>query len=167
MADAFLYVVHRQSDGARKVGYSASPENRLIAIRGEQRCACTIEFAGQCAADAQFAEKHAHALLWEHRVEKEWFAVDLETAQQAVTAALEVAERKGPFRKPPRQGANNTITLTIKVSPEWMMKLNDWRRLEPDLPGESTAIRRICEAAFEERAPAIEEWYATGKTPKP
>lgn len=165
MPEAFLYIVRRQSDGARKVGYSLNPETRLIAIKGEQRCACVIEFAGQCATNAPYAEKHAHALLWGHRVEKEWFAVDLETAQQAVIAALDTAANRLPFRKPPRRGADRSITLTLKVSPEWIMKLNDWRRLERDLPSEPEAIRRICEAAFAERAPAIEEWYATGRLP--
>jgi hypothetical protein len=165
MGAEFLYVVRRESDGARKVGYSLSPETRLIAIKGEQRCPCVIEFAGQCAANAQFAEKHAHALLWPHRIEGEWFAVTLDTAQEAVISALDVASRGGPFRKPPRQTSGRTITLTLKVSPEWIMKLNDWRRLEEDLPSEPEAIRRICEAAFADREPAIEEYYATGKLP--
>lgn len=166
MAEAFLYVVLRPTDGARKVGYSINPAMRTGDISAKQRCACVLEYTEACTAEnaIEAAERHAHALLWYAHVKGEWFAVDLDTAKQAVTTALEAAARGGPFRRPPVKRAK-TETFTISATAQWVADLDNWRRLEPDLPTRTAAITRICEAAFAERAEAIEEYYATGKMP--
>jgi predicted GIY-YIG superfamily endonuclease len=167
MADAFLYVVRRPTDGARKVGFTSDTTSRLYNINSSQGCRCALEYAEArtISVAIESAEKHAHALLWESRVEGEWFAVDLETAQQAVAAAFDAAELGGTMLKPPRGKSAKTETFTVKVSRQWLKDLDDWRRLEKDLPSRTEAIMRMCDKAFAERAPAIEEWYATGKMP--
>lgn len=166
MADAFLYVVHRPTDGARKVGYSGNPVLRLADINRQQKCHCTLEYSEACTAENAIAaaERHAHAMLWHAHVRGEWFAVDLDTARQAIAAAMEAAARGGPFRRPPVKRAK-TETFTISATERWVADLDDWRRLEPDLPTRTAAITRICEAAFEKRAVEIDEFRMTRKLP--
>jgi metal-responsive CopG/Arc/MetJ family transcriptional regulator len=36
----------------------------------------------------------------------------------------------------------------MKISPEFLARLDDWRRRQPDLPNRSEAIRRLVEAGM-------------------
>ena len=39
----------------------------------------------------------------------------------------------------------------MKASPEFLARLDQWRRKQPDLPNRSEAIRRLVEAAMKKR----------------
>ncbi len=43
--------------------------------------------------------------------------------------------------------------LQMRVSPEFLRKIDDWRRGEADLPPRSEAIRRLVEMAIESTRP--------------
>lgn len=36
----------------------------------------------------------------------------------------------------------------MRVSPDWLTKLDDWRRTQPDLPARAEAIRRLVEVGL-------------------
>ena len=46
----------------------------------------------------------------------------------------------------PATGTNPSIG--VRMSPETLERLDDWRRKQPDLPGRPEAIRRIVEKAL-------------------
>jgi metal-responsive CopG/Arc/MetJ family transcriptional regulator len=41
----------------------------------------------------------------------------------------------------------------MKASPEFLARLDQWRRQQPDLPNRSEAIRRLVEAAIKRKDP--------------
>jgi metal-responsive CopG/Arc/MetJ family transcriptional regulator len=43
--------------------------------------------------------------------------------------------------------------FNMKASPEFLARLDQWRRKQPDLPNRSEAIRRLVEAAMKKRDP--------------
>lgn len=144
MAAAFLYVIRRPTDGARKVGQSVNPASRLIGLNSEQGCRCALEHSAPCPADdVDAAEKHAHALLWDLGLGREWFDADLETARRAVDAAVAAALAGEPMRRPPKAG--KFIRLEMRVDPEWLKRLDEWRRKQEDIPTRAEAVRRMTE----------------------
>jgi hypothetical protein len=46
---------------------------------------------------------------------------------------------------------DKTETITLRVTPELRAKITEWRREQPDLPDESKAIRRMIEAAVNQK----------------
>lgn len=48
-----------------------------------------------------------------------------------------IPKKRGP--KPTGQGT----PVMVRVQPELLAALDDWRRAQPDLPGRSEAIRRL------------------------
>jgi hypothetical protein len=139
----YLYVVLRPSDGARKVGQSINPAARLIGINNEQAMRCSIEYQAECPVDSiDAAEGHAHALLWDGALGREWFAVDQEAARAAVDAAIAAALADGPMLKPPKPTVKYE-RLEMRVDLEWLKRLDDWRRQQDDLPTRAEALRRL------------------------
>jgi hypothetical protein len=45
-------------------------------------------------------------------------------------------------------GAVQTHQVQIRVSLEFLSKLDEWRRSQPDLPSRTEAVWRICEEAL-------------------
>jgi metal-responsive CopG/Arc/MetJ family transcriptional regulator len=43
--------------------------------------------------------------------------------------------------------------FNMKTSPEFLARLDKWRRKQPDLPNRSEAVRRLVEAAMKKRDP--------------
>jgi hypothetical protein len=41
-----------------------------------------------------------------------------------------------------------TLAFQMRVSPEWLATIDDWRRQQPDLPSRAEAIRRLVEKAL-------------------
>ncbi len=37
------------------------------------------------------------------------------------------------------------------ASPEWLRKVDDWRRVQPDIPARAEAIRRLVEKGLSEK----------------
>lgn len=139
----YLYVVLRPSDGARKVGQSVNPAVRLVGINTEQRMRCELEYSAQCPDDhVDAAERHAHALLWDARVEGEWFNVKAETAQAAVDAAIAAALAGEPPQRPPKRG-NKTARFEMRIDHVMMEQLDYLRMREPDLPTRAEMVRRL------------------------
>ena len=50
-------------------------------------------------------------------------------------------------------GVVQTHQLQTRVSAEFLAKLDEWRRAQPDLPSRTEAIRRIVEQAIDAPAP--------------
>jgi hypothetical protein len=50
-------------------------------------------------------------------------------------------------------GVVQTHQLQTRVSAEFLAKLDEWRRAQPDLPSRTEAIRRIVEQAIDAAAP--------------
>jgi hypothetical protein len=48
--------------------------------------------------------------------------------------------------RPPRMV--QTHPMQIRVSPEFLEKLDNWRRMQPDLPTRTESIRRIVEGVI-------------------
>jgi hypothetical protein len=42
----------------------------------------------------------------------------------------------------------NDKTFQMRASEEWLRRIDDWRRLQPDLPGRAEAIRRLVDKAL-------------------
>lgn len=42
-----------------------------------------------------------------------------------------------------------TERLEMRVSPDFLAKIDDWRRIQPDLPARAQAIRRLVEIGLE------------------
>jgi len=53
----------------------------------------------------------------------------------------------GKQHRPERQSAR----FNMKISPEFLARLDQWRRKQPDLPNRSEAIRRLVDAAMRKR----------------
>jgi hypothetical protein len=49
--------------------------------------------------------------------------------------------------RPERQ----TARFNMKTSPEFLARLDQWRRKQPDLPNRSEAVRRLVEAGMKKR----------------
>jgi hypothetical protein len=45
--------------------------------------------------------------------------------------------------------AINDRQFQMRVSEEFLAKIDEWRRVQPDLPGRAEAIRRLVEIAIE------------------
>lgn len=45
---------------------------------------------------------------------------------------------------------NQTERLQMRVSPDFLAKVDEWRRTQADLPNRSEAIRRLVELALKE-----------------
>jgi metal-responsive CopG/Arc/MetJ family transcriptional regulator len=43
--------------------------------------------------------------------------------------------------------------INVRVDEEFLKRLDDWRRKQPDLPGRPEAIRRIVDQALAQREP--------------
>lgn len=43
---------------------------------------------------------------------------------------------------------DQTERFQMRVSPDFLAKIDDWRRQQPDLPNRSEAIRRLVELAL-------------------
>lgn len=44
--------------------------------------------------------------------------------------------------------AVNTVMFQMRVPEEFLDKLDDWRRAQPDLPSRGEAVRRLVELGF-------------------
>ncbi|WP_164549749.1 hypothetical protein [Altericroceibacterium xinjiangense] len=38
-----------------------------------------------------------------------------------------------------------SVAFQMRVSPEWLETIDDWRRKQPDIPSRAEAIRRLVE----------------------
>jgi len=52
-------------------------------------------------------------------------------------------------------GVVQTHQLQTRVSAEFLAKLDEWRRSQPDLPSRTEAIRRIVERTINAESPAV------------
>jgi hypothetical protein len=43
----------------------------------------------------------------------------------------------------------NDKTFQMRASEDWLRKLDDWRRKQPDIPARAEAIRRLVEKGIE------------------
>lgn len=147
----YLYVVLRPSDGARKVGQSVNPAARLLGINTEQSMRCSVEYQAECSEhQIDAAEKHAHALLWDSTLGREWFAVDQDAARAAVDAAIAAARDDAPMLKPPRPSARKYERLEMRVDETWLKQIDDWRRKQDDLPSRAEALRRLTQIGLQQ-----------------
>lgn len=146
----YLYVVLRPSDGARKVGQSINPAARLLGINTEQSMRCSVEYQAECSEHhIDAAEKHAHALLWDSTLGREWFAVDQDAARAAVDAAIAAARADAPMLKPPKPSNAKTSRFEMRASREMLYQLDYLRAQEPDLPPRTEMLRRIVDREHE------------------
>jgi hypothetical protein len=42
----------------------------------------------------------------------------------------------------------NDKTFQMRANEEWLRRIDDWRRQQPDLPGRAEAIRRLVDKAL-------------------
>ena len=42
-------------------------------------------------------------------------------------------------------------TFQMRASDEWLRKVDDWRRVQPDIPARAEAIRRLVEKGLSEK----------------
>jgi hypothetical protein len=42
-------------------------------------------------------------------------------------------------------------TFQMRASDEWLRKVDDWRRVQPDIPARAEAIRRLVEKGLREK----------------
>lgn len=47
----------------------------------------------------------------------------------------------------------NDRTFQMRASDEWLRRIDDWRRTQPDIPPRAEAIRRLVEAGLSATAP--------------
>lgn len=47
----------------------------------------------------------------------------------------------------------NDRVFQMRASEEWLRKLDDWRRTQPDIPARAEAIRRLVELGLQVNAP--------------
>jgi len=47
-----------------------------------------------------------------------------------------------------------TVTIQLRVSPDYIKAVDDWRRQQPDIPVRSEAIRRLTMIALREKPKA-------------
>ena len=45
----------------------------------------------------------------------------------------------------------NDRTFQMRASDEWLAKIDDWRRQQPDLPSRAEAIRRLVDLGLQVR----------------
>jgi len=130
---AFVYVIGC-ADGPYKVGYSASPGNRLFALGLGSRPGYAVLHTVECSR-ARDVEQMAHHLLQEDRIKGEWFTASLEKCREAIDRAHELVQQGHSI--PPSERLELHVTLAF------LRRIDDWRRAQPDLPSRSEAIRRI------------------------
>jgi len=116
-----LYVI-RAPSGARKIGQSIHAPMRLTQLKTynaiKEYGDLVIEYELPCPPNYLTAgERHAHALVWDHRIKGEWFTIDAEQARSAVDAAVAAAQAGGPFIKPKRKRETmKRSSLAIPIS---------------------------------------------------
>ena len=49
----------------------------------------------------------------------------------------------------PYMGLKHDRTFQMRASDEWLKKLDDWRRKQPDIPARAEAIRRLVQKGIE------------------
>ncbi|MGA1851301.1 hypothetical protein VH570_10765 [Sphingobium sp. HT1-2] len=45
-----------------------------------------------------------------------------------------------------------TQPFQMRASPEWLQKIDDWRRQQPDIPSRAEAIRRLVDVGLDQKA---------------
>ena len=139
--------VYAISDGLElvKIGMSKNLNARLsdLCRGGKNKLIHSVEVHD---ADGRLIERVAHWIIRKQRRIGEWFevpeavAIDtIETARRDVSGPRRiVAELEGePF--------------TLRVTPDLLQIIDDWRRDEPDLPVRSEALRRMIKECGERR----------------
>lgn len=92
-----VYVIGSAS-GQHKIGISANPTNRLIALQTANPMALSLARSTvMLRSEAREVERHAHWLLRHQRSSGEWFSCSLDEALTAVDTALR-AVRAGTAR---------------------------------------------------------------------
>jgi hypothetical protein len=54
-----------------------------------------------------------------------------------------------PERRMPPKLANETKRIALVVDKEWLKRIADWRRLQPEMPTTSDAIRKLVDWALD------------------
>lgn len=86
-AAAWIYVV-KSATGHVKIGITADPLARLASLQtGSSQKLELVYTCGVKSNDGYAVEQAAHAVLWKHRLEGEWFDTTPEMAVAAIAAA--------------------------------------------------------------------------------
>jgi hypothetical protein len=140
--NAKIYVLE-SADGLVKVGHSRRVDKRIK----ELGKVVSIAHLTEIKVQAEIIERTAHRLLRlaGKGVRGEWFSATVAEAIEAIERAERIADgaELGLDRAPP---PDDTI-LHMRVAEEIRAKLDDLRRLEPDLPSRSEMVRRLIEKA--------------------
>ena len=86
-ASAWIYVI-KAANGHVKVGITADPLARLASLQtGSSQKLELVYACGVKSNDGFAVEQAAHAILWKHRLEGEWFDTTPDMAVAAIAAA--------------------------------------------------------------------------------
>lgn len=55
----------------------------------------------------------------------------------------------GGMKKQRKRWSDKTDRLEMRVSPAWLMRIDDWRRLQPVIPTRTQAVRLLVERGLE------------------
>ena len=93
MSAEHVYVI--SCPDAVKIGFARHPQKRLRGIQTGSHQRLELSYSLECAyGEASSIERRAHTLLKDKRKCGEWFAVNAETAKEAILEAATLLERE-------------------------------------------------------------------------
>ncbi len=145
----YLYVIGHDT-GPQKVGFSFYPPNRARTLKKKGEPAPVAHWWSVVPLQDIYAvEALAHWILRDKALGGEMFDITPDEGRvfvEETIARFAVGERAPDLR----EGAR-IVRLPMVMSQNFIRRLDEWRRHEPGLPNRSEAIRRIAEAAFDQR----------------
>jgi len=151
-ATQFYLYAFGEKGGPIKVGQSKHPAQRATEIktskRGRSLSGSNPEFHHAIAFDsvssAKAAERAAHAALDRSRIRfhrSEWFSADLGTVADVMDG---VAVKYGGCKVAPIPAAlPRPIPLNMALGADVLHLVDEWRRIQPDIPPRAEAVRRL------------------------
>ena len=130
-------------DGTVKVGRSERPDQRVKEVAFMAGRVVSLVYSTLGHDDAVVLERTAQAHLAHKRLRGDWFRASAEEAILAVTAAVE-------GRAAPERPEQTFTKFDMRADDEFLRKVDELRRGEPDIPSRAQMVRRVVGAMFEQ-----------------
>lgn len=135
-----VYVMD-DGQGRVKIGRSGKPDERHKQICFSEGKSVALVFSTLHHQNAASLERQAQAHLRDKRLRGDWYAA---TPEEAISAVVKATQGQFASEAEPTR----FDTFSMRADAEFLRRLDELRRREPDLPSRAEMVRRLVDAAF-------------------